>query len=103
MNVEAPKYQFLPIMAGIFTILGFTNLVLYVHITKKTEHLSYLWIFLILTAQILLMIYGFLNDSYGLYIPPLIMVLGILYIIYIKANYEKNTFIEEELKYKNIL
>lgn len=103
MSEGSPKYQYLAIISGIFTILGFTNLVLYVHITKNTKHLSYIWIFLILTAQILLMIYGFLNESYGLYLPSLIMIIGILYIIYIKKNYEKNASVEDDLKFKNIL
>ena len=71
--------------------------------SKKTENFTYIWIFLILTSQILLMIYGFLNNSYGLYIPQMILLIGVIYILYIKLNYENNNIIEEELKIKEII
>lgn len=98
-----PKYQFIAMIAGIFTILGFINLVSIVYNTKRTEHLTFTWIFLILTAQSLLVIYGILNKAYGIYLPSSIVCSGILYILYVKLNYEMAYKVETELKIKNIL
>lgn len=98
-----PKYQFIAMIAGIFTILGFINLLSIVYNTKRTEHLTFTWIFLILTAQSLLVIYGILNKAYGIYLPSLIVCSGILYILYVKLNYEMAYKVETELKIKNIL
>jgi uncharacterized protein with PQ loop repeat len=103
IKYQTPKYQYIAIFSGIFTILGFSHLIFNVYKTKKTEHLTFIWILFILTSQILLFIYGILNNSYGIFIPPLILISGIMYIIYIKINYELNTKIEEELRLKNII
>jgi uncharacterized protein with PQ loop repeat len=83
-----PKYKWISVIAGIFIILGFSNLVLRVHNTKETEHLTYTWILLVLTAQTSLFIYGFLNNFYGIYLPAFIICILLLYIVYIKSNYE---------------
>jgi uncharacterized protein with PQ loop repeat len=101
--MERPKYQIIAFISGIFTLIAFTNLVSRVHFTKYTEHLSYIWIASILTAQSLLFIYGIINNSYGIYIPASILVVGILYILYIKLNYEMNNKIEDDLIKKDIL
>ena len=101
--MDKPKYQILAFISGIFTLFAFSNLVSRVHITKKTEHLTYLWIAFILTAQSLLFVYGIINKTYGIYIPALILVVGILYILYTKINYEENSIVEEGLIKKHIL
>jgi hypothetical protein len=56
-----PKYNELTTISGILTIIAFSFLVYRVHITKITDHLTYLWIFLILIAQSLMIIYGKIN------------------------------------------
>jgi len=101
--MDNQKYKLIAVIAGILTIIAFSSLVLRVHITKETEHLSYNWIFLILTAQSLLVIYGVINNSYGIYIPASIIVIGVLYILYIKLHFSDANQIEDELKLKNIL
>jgi len=101
--VEHPKYQFIAIISGILTILGFSHLVFRVYSTKETIHLTFKWLFIILSAQILLMIYGILNNSYGIYLPPIILISGLLYILYVKLSYENSVNIEDKLKSKNII
>jgi len=101
--IDHPKYQFIAVISGILTILGFSHLVFRVYDTKETHHLTFTWLFLILSAQTLLMIYGILNNAYGIYLPPIIIISGLLYILYVKLNYEKNSYIENELKLKNII
>lgn len=101
--MDNSKYQFIIIISGILTILGFSNLVFKVHSTKETEHLTFTWIFLILSAQVLLILYGILNNSYGMYFPSVILIFGLVYILYIKLNYEVNMSVENDLKNKNII
>ena len=97
------KHNELTMIAGVFTITAFSLFVYKVHITKVTDHLTYLWIFLVLTAQLLLFIYGRINHIFGIYIPALIIFSGILYIFYIKSVYTDSTRIETELKEKGII
>ena len=101
--VDHPKYQFIAIISGILSILGFSHLVFRVYNTNETTHLTFIWIFLILLSQILLMIYGILNNSYGIYLPPIILICGLLFILYVKLTYETTANIESKLKSKNII
>jgi uncharacterized protein with PQ loop repeat len=101
--METPKYQIIAVISGILTIIAFSTLVLSVHITKETEHLTFMWIGLVLTAQFLLLIYGLINSSYGIYLPASILIIGVTYILYIKLSYSKNKKVEDDLRGKNIL
>ena len=101
--MESPKYQWIAVVSGVLTILAFSHLVYKVYLTKQTDHLTYPWAFFILTAQSLLVIYGIINNSYGIYLPALILIIGITYILYIKLNYSSVTNVENELKEKNII
>jgi hypothetical protein len=98
-----PKYNELTTISGVLTIIAFSFLVYRVHITKITDHLTYLWIFLILIAQSLLIIYGRINHIIGLYFPALIVFSGVLYIFYVKTIYNETYFLMQELKSKDIL
>ncbi len=101
--MESPKYQFIASLAGMLTIVGFSHLAYRVYKTKETEHLTFVWIFLFLSSQSLLFFYGILNNSYGIYLPAIIMVMGISYILYVKLNYYVDNNVESQLKTKNIL
>lgn len=97
------KHNELITIAGIFTIIAFSFFVYRVHITKITDNLTYLWIFLVLIAQILLFIYGRINHIFIIYVQALILFSGILYILYIKSIYTDANRIEKELKQKGII
>ena len=101
--MEYPRYQYIAVISGILTILAFSHLVHRVYTTKQTEHLTYTWALLILTAQSLLVLYGILNNAYGIYLPAIILVIGICYILYVKINYSVDNKIETQLKNKNII
>jgi uncharacterized protein with PQ loop repeat len=101
--MEYPKYQYIAVISGILTIIAFSHLVHRVYTTKQTEHLTYVWALLILTAQSLLVLYGILNNSYGIYLPAIIIVIGISYILYVKINYSVDNNVESQLKMKNII
>ena len=101
--MEYPKYQYIAVISGILTIIAFSHLVHRVYTTKQTEHLTYTWALLILTAQSLLVLYGILNNAYGIYLPAIIVVIGISYILYVKINYSVDNNVESQLKMKNII
>lgn len=101
--VDSPKYQFIAAISGILIILSFSHLVFRVYNTKSTEHLTFTWIFLLLSAQTLLMIYGLLNNAYGVYLPPMVIISGLLYILYVKISNSTDKNVETELKEKNII
>jgi uncharacterized protein with PQ loop repeat len=101
--MEQPKYQGIVFVAGLFTISAFTHLVRRVYLTKETDNLSYTWIFLLLMAQSLLTLYGILNNAYGIYIPSLILISGVSYVLYVKIAYKKTLNVEKELKIRNII
>jgi uncharacterized protein with PQ loop repeat len=98
--MEYKKYQWIAIISGVFAILGFSHLVFNVYYTKKTDHLTFIWLFLVISAQTLLIIYGLLNKSYGIYLPPILLISGLLYILYVKLTYNNLTY--ENLMYENL-
>ena len=98
--MEYKKYQWIAIISGVFAILGFSHLVFNVYYTKKTDHLTFIWLFLVISAQTLLIIYGLLNKSYGIYLPPILLICGLLYILYVKLTYENLTY--ENLTYETL-
>jgi uncharacterized protein with PQ loop repeat len=74
-----------------------------VHVTKNTENLTFTWILLVLLSQSLLILYGIINNAYGIYIPSSVLILGILYISYVKINYSDNQAVTSSLVDKEIL
>lgn len=98
-----PKYNELTTISGILTIIAFSFLVYRVHITKITNHLTYIWIFLVLTAQLMLIIYGKINHILGMYVSALIIFCGVLYVFYVKTMYNETYHLTQELKNKDIL
>jgi uncharacterized protein with PQ loop repeat len=85
------KLEFLTWIAGILITISFTDLVYNVYRTQNTASLSYSWIFLLITAQLLYFIFGLVNDIEGIFIPSLIIILMVSYIFYVKYFSIKNT------------
>lgn len=98
-----PKYQYIAIISGILLILSFYHLVYNVYITKQTDNFTFTWLFLSISSQVLLMIYGILNNSYGIYLPRIFILFCFLYILYVKLTYKKGVDVESELKKRNII
>jgi hypothetical protein len=97
------QHEELLYISSVFALSAFSFLIYNVYQTKNTFHLDFLWIFLIIVAQILMFIYGKLNHIQGLYIPAIIYIIGLSYILYIKIVYKETNKIEDELKNKNII
>ena len=97
------KHNELTMIAGALNISAFLILLYRIHITKITDHLTYLWIGLVLLAQMTLFIYGKINHIFGIYVPAFIIFSGILYILYVKIGYSDNKRVEDELQEKGII
>ena len=97
------KHNELVNIAGVCNIIAFSFLVYRVHITKITDNLTYIWIFLVLLSQTLLFFYGRINHIFGIYMPTIIMFSGVIYILYVKTVYTEAKDIENDLKKKEIL
>jgi len=78
------------VVAGIITIFAFSHLVIGVYTTKITSNLSYTWIFLVIVSQSLLVIYGIINEAYGIYGPAIFLIASVIYILYVKVTYTGN-------------
>lgn len=102
-NIMDTKYKNVGLLASVLLIFAFSHLVVRVHYTKETQHLSYNWIFLILCGQGLYGFYGYVNNLYGIIIPSLCVTIGVLYILYIKLVHDKNESILYDLKEREIL
>jgi uncharacterized protein with PQ loop repeat len=101
--VEHVKYQNVAVISSILTIVAFSYLVFKVYKTGETEHLTFIWLFIILSAQLLLFIYGFSNGSRIIYLQALFILIGLMYILYIKLNNLTNAYIETDLRTKKII
>lgn len=84
------KYALLATISLMFNVFSFGTLILHIHTTKETS--SFNWYYLIgnIIAQILLIIYGIANKAPEIYGPTLLLIGGLIYIIFIKFNYEKS-------------
>jgi uncharacterized protein with PQ loop repeat len=64
------------------TLIAFSSLVYNTHMSKNTSQLTFIWIFLLMTAQVLMFTYGKLNHIQGLYIPATIYICVVIYFIH---------------------
>ena len=85
------KYEGLIGIAGILGLVSFSSLLQKIYESHNTTSLPFSWIIINLVAQSLSVIYGITNNAYGIYIPCIVFVIGLLYILYVKLNHkEKN-------------
>ena len=88
------KYSFLATTSLMFNVIAFFSLVFNIYKTKNTSSFNWLYLLGNVAAQILLIIYGFVNNAPEIYGPTILLLFGLLYIVYIKFTYhyddEKN-------------
>jgi len=97
------KHEYYKYIATLLLMMAFATLVYRVYITKDVVNLSYLWLGLISSAQILLLIYGFDNSKIEVIIPAFFILLGALYILYLKLTQREQEELIKVLKDKDIL
>jgi hypothetical protein len=83
-----PKYEALIGVAGVLGLISFSALIQKIYDTHNTTSLPWIWLGMNLTAQILSLIYGIGNGSFGIIIPNLLFLAGLFYILYIKLNHK---------------
>ena len=97
------KHRELAIIASIIGFSSFSIFIYNIHTTKNATRMPYLWLFLIITAQLLSLTFGILNNMPHSYIPTTLITMGLLYVLYIKIQYSEDVAVEEELIKKKIL
>jgi uncharacterized protein with PQ loop repeat len=78
------KYSFLATTSLMFNVISFFSLVFNIYKTNNVS--SFNWFYLIgnTLAQILLIIYGIVNNAPEIYGPTALLLVGLLYIVYVK-------------------
>jgi uncharacterized protein with PQ loop repeat len=78
------KYSILATTSLMFNVISFFSLVFNIYKTNNVS--SFNWFYLIgnTLAQILLIIYGIVNNAPEIYGPTLLLFVGLLYIVYVK-------------------
>lgn len=87
------KYALLATISLMFNVVSFGSLIMHIHTTRETDSFNWLYLMGNMTAQILLIIYGVANKAPEIYLPTILLICGLLYIIYIKIidiNDDKN-------------
>jgi hypothetical protein len=78
------KYSLLATTSLMFNVISFFSLLFNIYKTHNVS--SFNWFYLIgnIVAQILLIIYGVVNNAPEIYGPTLLLFVGLLYIVYVK-------------------
>ena len=82
------RFESLIGVAGILGLVSFSSLIQQIYKTHNTTSLPWTWIIMNLAAQTLSMIYGIGNLSYGIVLPGILFMAGLLYVLYIKLNHK---------------
>ena len=82
------KFESLIGVAGIMGLISFSSLLVTIYETYNTTSLPWTWVILNLSAQVLSLIYGIGNGSWGIVIPGILFLLGLLYILYVKTMHK---------------
>lgn len=90
-------------IAEIFIMIALTIWLYKVYITHNIDQIRFIWIYLIIIFQTLIMIYGLINNEYVIYLPALICLSEMVYILYVKLTNVVENKIEMELIKKDIL
>ena len=79
------KYESLIGIAGVLGLVSFSALLGAIYKTHNTTSLPWTWLFMNLAAQILSFIYGLVNGSWGIVVPGILFMSGLVYIFYVKS------------------
>ena len=82
------KYELLATSALLLNFSSFSSLLYNVFKTHNTSTLPYMWFYTNIGAQILMIIYAVINGAYGIYIPTIGLLIGLIYMLSVKIYYE---------------
>ena len=69
-------------------LISFSSLLATIYKTHNTTSLPWTWIIMNLAAQILSLIYGIGNGSWGIVLPGILFLIGMFYILYVKLKHK---------------
>ena len=84
------KYELMATTAVLLNFSSFSSLLYNVMTTHNTSTLPYIWFYTNIGAQVLMIIYALINGAYGIYIPTFILLIGLIYMLFIKMFYEND-------------
>lgn len=90
----------LPILATISlmaNVVAFFSIVSNIYVTHQTQSYTWFSLFVNVSAQILLIIYGLANNAPEIYGPTVLLLFGLSYIIYDKHMYSGK--LEKEIEH----
>ena len=79
------KYELLATASLMTNVVAFYHQVYHIYVTKNVTSYELGALLGNILAQILLIIYGIANKSYGIYGPTMLLMPGLLYITYLKV------------------
>ena len=79
------KYEILATASLMTNVVAFYHQVFHIYTTKNVTSYELGALLGNILAQILLIIYGIANKSYGIYGPTILLMPGLLYITYLKV------------------
>ena len=85
------KYEYIATVALLCNFSSFGTLLYNVMVTHDTSTLPYAWFYTNILAQVLMIVYAVLNGAYGIYIPTAFLLMGLLYMLYIKSTFSLGT------------
>ena len=97
------KYLQILYISRLLILTSFAILVQKIYMTNDVSDFTYIWIFLVLIAQFLLVFFGFVNNEWGLVVPSVLISAGVIYILITKLIQNKNEKVKNELEKKNII
>ena len=84
------KYELIATTALLLNFSSFSSLLYNVMETHNTSTLPYVWFYTNIGAQVLMIIYALINGAYGIYIPTFVLLIGLIYMLFIKMFYEND-------------
>jgi len=84
------KYELMATTAVLLNFSSFSSLLYNVMTTHNTTTLPYVWFYTNIGAQVLMIVYALINGAYGIYIPTFFLLLGLIYMLFIKMFYEND-------------
>jgi len=96
------KLEILAASAGILGIISFSSLLYKIFLTYNTTSLPWTWVVTNISAQLLMLAYGIVNNLQGIIWPSVVFVLGLFYIVIIKSFHESHDEYNKSIGIKEV-
>ena len=80
------KYEYLASISLLLNIFSFITLIVNVYKTGDTSNFTWFYLFGNVISQSILIIYAKINNAWGIYLPTILILIGILFILFVKIK-----------------